>query len=75
LTENPSPRRIEEAHLALPDRTQLWTSTQGQGVPIVLNHGGPGGYDHLEPLAGLIDDVALVHRYDQRGSGRSSRRG
>ena len=49
----------------------LWTATQGSGPPVVLCHGGPGLYDYLEPVAGMIDDLATVHRYDQRGSGRS----
>ncbi len=48
-----------------------WTVTQGSGVPVILCHGGPGIYDYLEPVAHMIDDIALVHRYDQRGCGRS----
>jgi proline iminopeptidase len=62
-------------HVAMPDGTRLWTATHGQGIPIVLNHGGPGGYDHLEPVGQLIDDLACVHRYDQRGGGRSASHG
>ncbi len=49
----------------------LWTVSQGAGLPVVLCHGGPGLSDNLEPLAFMIDDLARVHRYDQRGSGRS----
>lgn len=49
----------------------LWTVSQGTGLPLVLCHGGPGLSDNLEPVAEMVDDVALVHRYDQRGSGRS----
>ena len=26
---------------------ELWTSIQGEGIPLVLCHGGPGGYDYL----------------------------
>ena len=37
----------------------------------MLCHGGPGLYDYLEPVADMIDDFATVHRYDQRGCGRS----
>ena len=37
----------------------------------MLVHGGPGIADYLEPVAAMIEDAALVHRYDQRGSGRS----
>ena len=49
----------------------LWTTTQGVGPPVVLCHGGPGIYDYLGPVAAMIDDIATVHRYDQRGCGRS----
>ncbi|MFV2114611.1 alpha/beta fold hydrolase [Micromonospora sp. LOL_025] len=34
-------------------------------------HGGPGVPDYLGPVADIIDDLCLVHRYDQRGTGRS----
>ncbi|MCY3506072.1 MAG: alpha/beta fold hydrolase [Chloroflexi bacterium] len=53
----------------------LWTATQGAGPPVVLCHGGPGIYDYLEPVAAMIDDLATVYRYDQRGCGRSEDRG
>lgn len=49
----------------------LWTASQGDGVPLVLCHGGPGLSDNLGPVAAMVDDVARVHRFDQRGSGRS----
>lgn len=49
----------------------LWTASQGAGPALVLCHGGPGLSDNLEPVAGIVDDLARVHRYDQRGSGRS----
>ncbi len=52
----------------------LWTATQGAGPPVVLCHGGPGLYDYLEPVADMIDGLATVHRYDQRGCGRSEDR-
>ena len=50
----------------------IWTATQGCGPPVVLCHGGPGIHDYLGPIAAMIDDVATVHRYDQRGCGRSA---
>ena len=50
---------------------RLWTATQGIGQPMVLCHGGPGGYDYLAPIADMTFDLCQVIRYDQRGSGRS----
>ena len=49
----------------------IWTATQGSGPPVVLCHGGPGIYDYLGPVAAMIDEVATIHRYDQRGCGLS----
>jgi proline iminopeptidase len=57
------------------DGARLWASSQGNGPPVVLCHGGPGLWDYLGPVADMISDVATVHRYDQRGSGRSSHLG
>ena len=42
---------------------------------MILCHGRPGLWDYLSPLATLIDDFAEVHRWDQRGGGRSERTG
>lgn len=50
---------------------RLWTAVQGTGQPMVLCHGGPGGYDYLAPVADMTSDLCRVIRYDQRGSGRS----
>jgi proline iminopeptidase len=49
----------------------LWTASGGAGLPAVLCHGGPGLSDNLGPVAAMVEDLARVHRYDQRGSGRS----
>lgn len=52
-----------------------WTSRHTQSADtaaVILIHGGPGLWDYLGPLEALIDDAAVVHRYDQRGCGRSS---
>lgn len=54
------------------DGCRLWTATTGSGEPIVLCHGGPGLWDYLGPVAAGLDNVGLVHRWDQRGGGRSS---
>ena len=51
---------------------QLWSVRQGTGPAVLLCHGGPGLWDYLAPVAGMIDDLATVYRYDQRGCGRSS---
>ena len=54
------------------DGATLWLCEQGMGVPLLLCNGGPGCCDYLAPLAALIDDVAHVYRFEQRGCGRSS---
>ena len=54
---------------------RLWTAVQGTGQPMVLCHGGPGGYDYLAPVADMASDLCRVVRYDQRGSGRSETAG
>lgn len=51
--------------------TALWTATRGRGNPVLLVHGGPGICDYLAPVADMLGDVATVHRYEQRGCGRS----
>lgn len=38
---------------------------------MVLCHGGPGLWDYLAPVASMVEDLCTVHRYDQRGGGRS----
>jgi len=50
----------------------LWTASSGRGTPLILAHGGPGLSNNLQPVAAMVDDLAQVHLYDQRGSGRSS---
>jgi proline iminopeptidase len=53
------------------DGAQLWTSRQGEGYPLMLSSGGPGCCDYLAPVAGLMDDLTEVFRWEQRGCGRS----
>lgn len=64
-----------EATIEMDDGTRLRTWTTGraypQRFPVVMVHGGPGLPDYLAPVAGLIDDLSLIHRYDQRGTGGS----
>jgi proline iminopeptidase len=54
------------------DGVRLRTTTSGDGQPLLPCHGGPGQWDYFEPVADLVDDLVTVHRYDQRGCGRSS---
>lgn len=48
------------------------TGTETGRPPVVLLHGGPGLWDYLEPVAAMIDTLAPILRYDQRGCGRST---
>ncbi|CAM5662446.1 hypothetical protein GCM10010329_23970 [Streptomyces spiroverticillatus] len=68
------------------DGVRIWAarteSAPGQGVDgaapgVVLCHGGPGLWDTLEDVAALLHwaGVPAVHRWDQRGCGRSERSG
>jgi proline iminopeptidase len=53
------------------DGCRLWTASSGSGPPVVLCHGGPGLWDYLAPVAEMLDDTFAIHRWDQRGCGRS----
>jgi len=53
------------------DGTSLWMESTGRRPGVVLCHGGPGLWDYLAPVAPLVGGPARVHRYDQRGCGRS----
>ncbi|MGW4798917.1 alpha/beta fold hydrolase, partial [Nonomuraea sp. NPDC004297] len=61
--------------IELDDGARLRTWTTGSAdpgrFPVVMVHGGPGLPDYLAPVAAVIDDLCLVHRYDQRGTGGS----
>ncbi len=59
-------------HVQAGDGVELWTATDGRGQPMVFCHGGPGMWDYLEPMAAMVSDLAEVHRWDQRGCGRST---
>jgi proline iminopeptidase len=68
-------RDVEE-RVAVDDGVVLWTATGGSGsVPVVLCHGGAGLWDYLQPVAESLSSVARVHRWEQRGCGRSDRAG
>ncbi|TCC27143.1 alpha/beta fold hydrolase [Kribbella speibonae] len=56
------------------DGVRLWTATSGSATsapPVVVLHGGPGLWDDYAVFAELLDDLTVVHRFDQRGCGRS----
>jgi proline iminopeptidase len=57
------------------DGCRLWATQTGHGPPLVFCHGGPGLWDMFDDLAAALADVARVVRWDQRGCGRSERRG
>lgn len=62
-----------EAFVRTSDGANLWTTTAGQGDPIVLLNGGPGMADYLQPVSALLEAGNTVHRFEPRGCGRSSR--
>jgi len=57
------------------DGCELWATVTGDGPPVILCHGGPGLWDMLADLAVLLAPTMTVIRWDQRGCGRSARRG
>jgi proline iminopeptidase len=57
------------------DGCRLWTAQAGNGAPLVLCHGGPGLWDYFDGAAGMLRGHARTVRWDQRGCGRSERRG
>src|SRR5258708_17276658 len=59
-------------HIVVLDTIKLWTITQGKGLPMMLCNGGSGHGDYLAPVAAMIDDLVQVHRWEQRGCGRSA---
>jgi proline iminopeptidase len=50
---------------------RLWTVQTGLGFPVMLCNGGPGCCDYLQPVAEMVDDMAHVIRFEERGCGRS----
>jgi proline iminopeptidase len=62
-------------YLVTDDGCRIWTAQAGHGDPLVLCHGGPGLWDYLEDVAGLLNDRYRTVRWDQRGCGRSQRCG
>ena len=50
----------------------LWSVSEGQGIPTILLNGGPGCDDYLKPVSVLIESECQVIRFEPRGCGRSS---
>lgn len=61
-----------EEYVGAGNGVRLWTATSGDGPPLVLCHGGPGLRDDQGPVAKMVEDLVSVHRWDQRGCGRST---
>ncbi|WP_033441567.1 alpha/beta fold hydrolase [Saccharothrix sp. NRRL B-16314] len=71
---------MEEHKVIADDGCVLWAAELGHGElghgePLVLCHGGPGLWDMFGGLAELLAARVRVIRWDQRGGGRSERRG
>lgn len=51
---------------------RLYCETEGEGMPLVLINGGPGGTHHcFHPWFGRTTGYSQVIYYDQRGCGQS----
>lgn len=57
------------------DGCRLWMTEIGHGTPLIMCHGGPGVWDRFGGLAASLARHLRVVRWDQRGCGRSERRG
>src|SRR5262245_60552567 len=61
------------------DGRRLWAvksgPATGAGEPLIVCHGGPGLWDMFGDLAAMLRGELRVIRWDQRGCGRSERRG
>lgn len=57
------------------DGRRLWAMTVGAGKPLIVCHGGPGLWDMFADAAAMLAGTVRVVRWDQRGCGRSERRG
>ena len=63
------------AELRADDGCRLWAAETGHGEPLIMCHGGPGLWDMSGSLAARLAERVTVIRWDQRGGGRSERRG
>jgi|TARA_Y100000310_G_scaffold330445_1_gene402084 proline iminopeptidase len=51
---------------------EIWTTTNGSGIPFILCNGGPGCDDYLGPVSDMVEDMCQVIRFEPRGCGRST---
>ncbi|MYA18370.1 MAG: alpha/beta hydrolase [Gammaproteobacteria bacterium] len=58
-------------HYVTSNGARLWTCSSGHGTPFLMFNGGPGCDDYLGPVAGMIEDICQVIRFEPRGCGRS----
>ena len=69
---DPNGHAVAQEHvIQTSDGASLWTIVEGDGPPVLMCHGGPGLWDYLGGLSGHLRDELRVHRWDQRGCGRS----
>jgi proline iminopeptidase len=61
----------KSSHISIGD-CKLFVETEGEGEPIILINGGPGGTHHyFHPWFSTLNDQATIIYYDQRGTGQS----
>ncbi len=53
---------------------RFWSWRGGSGAPLVMLHGGPGGWDEFDAIAPMLAPHAALLRFDQRGCGRTRAR-
>jgi proline iminopeptidase len=66
---------VDDTSVLADDGCRLWTAETGRGAALVICHGGPGLWDMSGTLAVTLAPHLRVIRWDQRGCGRSERRG
>ena len=72
---DPQDHNVDDTSVLADDGCRLWTAVTGRGAPLIMCHGGPGLWDMSATLAATLAPYLRVIRWDQRGCGRSERRG
>lgn len=69
---SPAPVQAEGSFTVTGDGVRIWFETYGEGVPIVLIPGGPGGNsDRFRQTHMLLRSIGKIVLMDNRGRGRS----